>query len=239
MEILSEHTCQGWLEGYLLTGPPRPVLVLRGLHPHRRLDVQPAREVAEGRARHPVAAADRVAEHPAHLARLASGPQRLQPPGPRLHRPRGQQEGRHHPRLPAAGRQHAAVGDRPVPAQPRPGQRDRRGQAAVAAVARHGRRDQALQRRRRHLGVGLERRRRRARRRDRLRRRRADRRDARRRRVAARAPAGAQGAGRQRRRPDDAAAARGASARPERPRLRRHLHARTSRSSSPTTATRG
>ena len=28
--------------------PPRPVQLLRGLHPHRRLDVQPARQVAEG-----------------------------------------------------------------------------------------------------------------------------------------------------------------------------------------------
>ena len=25
MEVLSEHQCQGWLEGYLLTGAPRPV----------------------------------------------------------------------------------------------------------------------------------------------------------------------------------------------------------------------
>ncbi len=28
--------------------PPRPVQLLRGVHPHRRLDVQPAREVAQG-----------------------------------------------------------------------------------------------------------------------------------------------------------------------------------------------
>ena len=47
LEILSEHLCQGWLEGYLLTAA-RPLQLLRGLHPHRRLDVQPAREVAEG-----------------------------------------------------------------------------------------------------------------------------------------------------------------------------------------------
>ena len=31
--------------------PPRAVQLLRGVHPHRRLDVQPAREVAEGDAR--------------------------------------------------------------------------------------------------------------------------------------------------------------------------------------------
>ena len=47
MEMLSEHQCQGWLEGYLLTGR-RLLLLLRGVHPHHRLDVQPARQVAEG-----------------------------------------------------------------------------------------------------------------------------------------------------------------------------------------------
>ena len=69
--------------------PARPVQLLRGVHPHRRLDVQPAREVAEGDARDPVAAADRVAQLPAHVARLAPGPQRLLAPGSRVHRPRG------------------------------------------------------------------------------------------------------------------------------------------------------
>ncbi len=77
MEMLSEHLCQGWLEGYLLTGRHGLFSLLRGLHPHRRLDVQPARQVAEDDARHPVARADRVAELPADLARLAPGPQRL------------------------------------------------------------------------------------------------------------------------------------------------------------------
>ena len=32
--------------------PPRALLLLRGVHPHRRLDVQPARQVAEGQPRH-------------------------------------------------------------------------------------------------------------------------------------------------------------------------------------------
>ena len=63
--------------------PPRPLQLLRGLHPHRRLDVQPARQVAEGHARHPVAAADRLAQLPALVARLAPGPQRLLASGPR------------------------------------------------------------------------------------------------------------------------------------------------------------
>ena len=82
--------------------PARPVQLLRGLHPHHRLDVQPARQVVEGHPRDPLAPADRLAQLPALLAGLAPGPQRLLPPGPGLHRPRGQQEGRDHPRLPAA-----------------------------------------------------------------------------------------------------------------------------------------
>ena len=89
--------------------PARLLLLLRGVHPHHRFDVQPARQVAQGDPPHPLAAADRLAELPADLARLAAGPQRLQPPGPRLHRPRGQQEGGGDPRLPAARRQHAAL----------------------------------------------------------------------------------------------------------------------------------
>ena len=42
--------------------PARVLLVLRGVHPHHRFDVQPARQVAEGVQPHPVAAADRLAE---------------------------------------------------------------------------------------------------------------------------------------------------------------------------------
>ena len=87
--------------------PPRRVQLLRGVHPHRRLDVQPAREVAEGHAPPRVAAPDRVAQLPAELPRLAPGPQRLLAPGPGVHRPRREQEGRDRPRLLPAGRQHA------------------------------------------------------------------------------------------------------------------------------------
>ena len=49
MEMLSEHQCQGWLEGYLLTGRHGLVHLLRSLHPHRRFDVQPTRQMAEFR----------------------------------------------------------------------------------------------------------------------------------------------------------------------------------------------
>ena len=158
--------------------PPRLLLVLRGLHPHHRFDVQPARQVAEGLQRHPVAAPDREPQLPAQLARLAPGPQRLQPPGSRLPRPRGEQEGRGDPRLPAARRELPALRDRRVPAQPRSRERDRGRQAARAAVAHDGPGGGALQRGHRHLGVGQQRSRRRAGRRDGVLRRRADARDA-------------------------------------------------------------
>ena len=134
--------------------PPRLLFLLRSLHPHHRFHVQPARQMAEGHAPHSLAPAHRLAELPAHLARLAPGPQRLQPSGPRLHRSRGEQEGGCRARLSAAGRQHAALRRRPLPAQPQLRQRDRRRQAARAAVARHGLRHRALHRGHRHLGVG-------------------------------------------------------------------------------------
>ena len=45
---LGDHV-PGLARGLPADRPARPVLVLRGVHAHRRLDVQPAREVAEGR----------------------------------------------------------------------------------------------------------------------------------------------------------------------------------------------
>ena len=87
---------------------PRPVLVLRGVHPHRRLDVQPAREVAEDLAPSCRGAADRVAQLPPDVARVAPGQQRLHASGSGLHRSRRQQEGRGRARVPAARHEHVA-----------------------------------------------------------------------------------------------------------------------------------
>ena len=98
----------------------------------------------------------------------------------------------------------------------------------------------ALHPRPRHLGLGRHpRRRRRPRRRARLRRRRADPGDAGRGRPAPTQPARPEGAGRQRRGPDATAGRTRAPARPGRPRVRRAVHPATNLSSSPTTATRG
>ena len=229
----------GLARGLSSDRPARLLLLLRGVHPHHRFDVQPARQVAEGVQPHPLAAADRVAELPAVQPRLAAGPQRLQPPGPGLHRPRRQQEGRGRPRLSAARRQLPALGHRPLPAQPQLRQRRRRRQAAGAAVADDGRGDQALHRRARDLGVGQQRPGRRARRGDGLLRRRADAGDAGRGRPAAPARARAEGPRHQRRRPDEAAARRASTRTACRTTTSTRCSPPTSRSSSPSTATRG
>ena len=198
--MLSEHQCQGWLEGYLLTGRHGFFSCYEAfIHIIDSMFNQHAKWLKVCN-RHPVASAHRLAQLPALVARLAAGPQRLQPPGPGLHRPRRQQEGRGRPRLPAARRQLPALGHRPLPAQPELRQRRRRRQAAGAAVADDGRGDQALHRRARDLGVGQQRPGRRARRGDGLLRRRADAGDAGRRRSPPAARAGAEGPRHQRRR---------------------------------------
>ena len=110
MEILSETTCQGWLEGYLLTGRHGLFTTYEAfVHIVDSMFNQHAKWL-ESSQQHPLARAGRLAQLPAVVARLAAGPQRLFAPGPGLHRPGDEQEGRGHPRVPAAGRQHAAVG---------------------------------------------------------------------------------------------------------------------------------
>ena len=239
MEVLSEHLCQGWLEGYLLDRPARPLQLLRGVHPHHRLDVQPAREVAEGDARNPVAPAARVAELPPLVARLAPGPQRVLASGPgfidhvvnkkaeviRVYLPPDANtllsvadhclRSRHYVNVIVAGKQPAldylSMEDAIVHCTRGLGIWD---WASTDDGARAGRRA-------------------------RLRRRRPDPRDARRRRDPARAAPRPEGARRQRRRPDAAPAGERAPARPPGRRVRLAVHAPTGRSSSPTTATRG
>ena len=96
----------------------RALQLLRGVHSHRRFDVQPARQVVEGHVAPALAAEDRFVELPPGLARLAPGSQRLHASGSGVHRPRREQEGGDRARVPAAGRELPAVGDGPLPAQP-------------------------------------------------------------------------------------------------------------------------
>src|SRR5450755_3333118 len=96
--------------------PARPVQLLRGVHPHRGLDVQPARQVARGLQPDRVAAARRLAELPAVQPGLAAGPERVLAPGPGFPGRGAEQAGRGGPGLPPPGRQHPAVGRRSLPA---------------------------------------------------------------------------------------------------------------------------
>ena len=77
MEMLSEHQCQGWLEGYLLTGRHGFFSCYEAfIHIVDSMFNQHAKWL-KTTPPHPLAAAHRVAQLPAHLARLAPGPQRL------------------------------------------------------------------------------------------------------------------------------------------------------------------
>ena len=215
MEVLSEHLCEGWLEGYLLTGRHGLFSCYEAfIHIIDSMVNQHAKWLKVSRAI-PVAQADRLAELSADLACLAAGSQWLFPSGPRLHRPCRQQESRRRAHLSAARRQLPAVGRRPLPAQPQLHQPDRRRQTAGVAMARHGFGRSPLHRRRGHLALG-EQRRRRSRCRHGLRRRRADARDAGGGDAAARVRSGHPHPRRQRGRPDGAAAAVRASAWPGR-----------------------
>ncbi len=157
IEVLSEHLCEGWLEGYLLTGRHGLFNCYEAfIHIVDSMVNQHAKWLkvsSEIPWRRPVP----VAEHPAQLAGVAPGPQRLQPPGPRVHRQRGQQEGRRCPHLPAARRELPAVGCRPLSALASVHQRDRRRQAAGAGLPEHGRGGGALHARPRDLAVGEQR----------------------------------------------------------------------------------
>ena len=83
MEMLSEHQCQGWLEGYLLTGRhglftsyEAFIHIVDSMFNQHAKWLKSAGEVS-------VAPARRLAQLPAQLARLAAGPQRRLAPGPR------------------------------------------------------------------------------------------------------------------------------------------------------------
>ena len=155
--MLSEHQCEGWLEGYLLTG--RHGLFNSYEAFIRIVDSmfsQHAKwlKVTSGTA---VAPEDRVAELFARLPRLAAGSQRLHAPGSRLPRPRDQQKGRYRARLPSARCQLSAVGLRSLSAQPELRQRGGCGQTRTSAVADHGPSGGALHGRNWHLAMGQQR----------------------------------------------------------------------------------
>ncbi|GMA36297.1 hypothetical protein GCM10025876_25010 [Demequina litorisediminis] len=127
IEMLSEHQCQGWLEGYLLTGRHGLFTSYEAfIHIVDSMFNQHAKwlKVSQEPA---VAPSHRLAELLVVEPRVASGPQRLLSPGPRLHRPRGQQEGGGGARVPARRCQHSAQHLRPLLALARLHQRRCRG----------------------------------------------------------------------------------------------------------------
>ena len=84
MEVLSEHLCQGWLEGYLLTGRHGLFNCYEAfIHIIDSMFNQHAKWLKVTRARSPGGRPIAVAQLPALVARLAPGPQRLLAPGPR------------------------------------------------------------------------------------------------------------------------------------------------------------
>ena len=94
MEVLSEHLCEGWLEGYLLTGRHGMFnsyeafipIVDSMVNQHAKW-LKTTREIPW---RRPIA----VSQLPALQPCLAPGSQRLLSSGPRVHRSRREQEAR-------------------------------------------------------------------------------------------------------------------------------------------------
>ena len=147
MEMLSEHQCQGWLEGYLLTGRhgffscyEAFIHIIDSMFNQHAKWLKVCRDIEW---RRPIASLNYLLVQ----SRLAAGPQRLLPPGSGVHRSRDQQEGGGRARLPAAGRQLPPVGDRTLPDESKLRERGRRREAAGAAMADDGPGDQALHRR--------------------------------------------------------------------------------------------
>ena len=116
MEVLSEHLCQGWLEGYLLTGRHGLFSCYEAfIHIVDSMFNQHAKWLKVSRElpwRRPIASLNYLLT--SHVWRQDHNGFSHQDPG--LRRPRRQQEGRHRPRLFAAGCQHAALGHRSLPA---------------------------------------------------------------------------------------------------------------------------
>ncbi len=158
MEVLSEHNCEGWLEGYALTGRHGLLATYESFAMvMSSMAIQHAKwldESAKLEWRKPVP----VAEHPPHLHLLAQRPQRLQSPGTGLHRHHPHQEAGDLAHLPPARRQLPALDGGPLLPHLEPRQRRRHRQAAAAPVPRSPVGEGPLRARGLGLGVGEQRR---------------------------------------------------------------------------------
>ena len=154
MEVLSEHQCQGWLEGYLLTGRhgffscyEAFIHIIDSMFNQHAKWLKVCNHIPW---RRPIASFNYFLS--SHVWRQDHNGFSHQDPGFIDHVVNKKAEV--DPRLPAAGRQLPAVGDRPLPAQPQLRQRRGRRQAAGAAVADDGPGHQALHRRASASGSG-------------------------------------------------------------------------------------
>ena len=154
MEVLSEHLCEGWLEGYLLTGRhgifnsyEAFIPIVDSMVNQHAKWLKTTREIPW---RRPIASLTYLSAQP----RLAPGSQRLLSSGSRVHRSRREQEARGRPGVPAAGHEHSAVRGRPLPPEPELREPDRCREATLPQLPGYGRRDPALHKRTRDLRMG-------------------------------------------------------------------------------------
>ena len=154
MEMLSEHQCQGWLEGYLLTGRhgffscyEAFIHIVDSMFNQHAKWLKVTRELPW---RRPISSLNYLLS--SHVWRQDHNGFSHQDPGFIDHVVNKKAE--RDPRVPAAGREHAPLGDRPLSPQRQLRQRHRGRQAARAAVADDGAGDRALHGGHRHLGVG-------------------------------------------------------------------------------------
>ncbi|GAA3029378.1 hypothetical protein GCM10020000_02450 [Streptomyces olivoverticillatus] len=154
MEILSEHTCQGWLEGYLLTGRHGLFSCYEAfVHIVDSMVNQHVKWLRVTRRlpwRRPIASLNYLLT--SHVWRQDHNGFSHQDPGFVDHILNKSPEAVR-VYLPP-GHQHPAGRGRPRAAQPRLRQRDRRGQAALLRLARPGTGPRPLHPGRRHLAVG-------------------------------------------------------------------------------------
>ena len=144
----------GLARGLRADRPARPLRDVRGVRPRHCVDGDPARQVARDERGPSLARPGPVAELPPDVDVLAQRPQRLQPPGPRLHGYDPLEKRDRGPRLSAARRQLPAERGRPLLPEPQLHQPRHHRQAAAAPVARYRSGDDALRARRLRLVVG-------------------------------------------------------------------------------------
>ena len=152
--MLSEHQCQGWLEGYLLTGRhgffscyEAFIHIIDSMFNQHAKWLKVCNHIPW---RRPIGSLNYLLS--SHVWRQDHNGFSHQDPGFIDHVINKKAEVVRD--LSAAGRQLPAVGHRSLPAQPQLRQCRRRRQAAGAAMADDGRGAQALRGRARHLGVG-------------------------------------------------------------------------------------